>query len=79
MSDNQNDIAIEVAGVQKIYKLYDHRRDRLKETLGFSKKKLHRDHYALKGLDFTVKNGECVGIIGHDIENGLAVLGPGKT
>ena len=64
MSENQNDIAIEVAGVQKIYKLYDHRRDRLKETLGFSKKKRHRDHYALKGVDFTVKNGECVGIIG---------------
>ena len=64
MSEDLSDIAIEVAGVQKIYKLYDHRRDRLKETLGFSKKKLHRDHYALKGLDFTVKNGECVGIIG---------------
>ncbi len=64
MSENQNDIAIKVAGVQKIYKLYDHRRDRLKETLGFSKKKRHRDHYALKGVDFTVKNGECVGIIG---------------
>ncbi len=64
MSDNNKDIAIAVSGVQKVYKLYDRRRDRLKETLGFSRKKRHRDHYALNGVDFQVKNGECVGIIG---------------
>ena len=33
------DIVINVDQLNKVYKLYDHRRDRLKEALGFSKGK----------------------------------------
>lgn len=59
-----SDIAIKVENVSKIYKLYNKPIDRLKETLSASKKKYHKDHYALDNISFEVKKGETVGIIG---------------
>ena len=59
-----NEIAIRVDNVSKLYKLYDKPVDRLKESLGFSKKKLYKEHYALHNVSFDVKKGETVGIIG---------------
>lgn len=56
--------AIDVQNVTKLYKLYDKPSDRFKESLGLSKEKKYREHYALHDLNFTVKKGECVGIIG---------------
>ena len=57
-------IAIQAQGVEKAYKLYDKPSDRLKEALGLSRKKRYKEHYALKGVDLTVYQGETVGIIG---------------
>lgn len=59
-----SDMAIRVDHVTKLYKLYDKPSDRLKESLGFTKQKKYREHYALKNLSFDVRRGECVGIIG---------------
>lgn len=57
--------AIEVKNLTKIYKLYDKPVHRLKESLSFIKKRrLHKEHYALCGLNFYVKQGECLGIMG---------------
>lgn len=56
--------AIQVKGVEKAYKLYDKPSDRLKEALGISRKKKYKEHYALKGVDLTIRQGETVGIIG---------------
>ncbi|MDE6608583.1 MAG: ABC transporter ATP-binding protein [Lachnospiraceae bacterium] len=36
----------------------------MKEALGLGRKKKHREHYALNGVDLTVMQGEAVGIIG---------------
>lgn len=60
MSEN----AIIVDHVSKLYKLYDKPSDRFKEAMGLTKKKLYREHYALKDVSFSVKKGETVGIIG---------------
>ena len=57
-------LAIEVDNVQKIYKLYDKPSDRMKEAFGFGKKTKHKLHYALKGVDMKIYQGETVGIIG---------------
>ena len=57
-------IAINVDNVSKIYRLYNKPSDRLKEALGFSKKKLYQEHYALNNVSFEVRKGETVGIIG---------------
>lgn len=59
-----SEIAIKVDNVSKLYKLYDKPSDRLKEALGFSKKKRYKEHYALHNVSFDVNRGETVGIIG---------------
>ena len=58
------DIAIKVEHLSKMYKLYDKPSDRFKEALGLTKKKLYAEHYALDDVNFDVKVGETVGIIG---------------
>lgn len=60
----QEQIAIAVQNVCKIYKLYDKPMDRLKEALGLTRNVKHREHFALNNVNFQVKQGECVGIIG---------------
>ena len=59
-----NDLAIKITNLTKIYKLYGRNRDRLKDSLGLSKKATYKEHYALKNVDMEVKTGESVGIIG---------------
>lgn len=59
-----SETAIRVADVTKIYKLYDNPKDRLKESLGLTRKKCYQEHYALNHINFEVKKGETVGIIG---------------
>ena len=59
-----NDTAIKITNLTKIYKLYARNRDRLKDSLGLSKKATYKEHYALKNVDMEVKTGESVGIIG---------------
>ena len=59
-----DNIAIQVTNVEKIYKLYDKPSDRIKEAMGFGRGKHHKEHHALKGVDMTIRQGECVGIIG---------------
>ncbi len=59
-----SDIAIKVDQVSKVYRLYDRQRDRLKDALNLTRKKCYREHFALDQLDFEIKKGETVGIIG---------------
>lgn len=59
-----NDIAIKVQNLTKIYKLYEKPIDRLKESLSPFKEKYHNDFYALNDINFEIKKGETVGIIG---------------
>lgn len=61
---DEKKVAIQVKGLEKAYKLYDKPSDRLKEALGFGRKKHYKEHYALKGVDMTIYQGETVGIIG---------------
>ena len=60
----EKQLAICAKQITKVYKLYDKSSDRLKEALGLSRKKLHKEHYALKGVDLSIYKGETVGIIG---------------
>ena len=57
-----SECAIEVSIWDKMYKLYNKPSDRLREALGF--KVPVREHYALRDVNFEVKRGETVGIIG---------------
>lgn len=59
-----SEIAIQVEHLNKMYKLYDKPMDRLKESLGLSRQKKYKEHYALRDVSLTVRRGETVGIIG---------------
>ena len=56
--------AVEVLNLRKTYPLYSGKRDRVREALSLTGKVYHREFEALKGISFSVKRGECVGIIG---------------
>lgn len=58
------DYVINVEHVDKVYKLYDSNKARVADTLGLTRKKNYKEHYALKDMSFTVEKGECVGLIG---------------
>lgn len=55
---------IQVQNLSKMYKLYERHADRLKDSLGLTRKKCYREHFALNDVNFDVHEGECVGIIG---------------
>jgi teichoic acid transport system ATP-binding protein len=60
MNDNT---AISLRGLEKVYKLYSRPSDRLLDAVGLKRKGI-KEHRALKGLDLQVQKGETVGIIG---------------
>lgn len=62
--DSHNDVAIRVQQISKIFKLYEKPIDRLKEALHPGAKRYHQDFYALSDINFSVKRGETVGILG---------------
>ncbi len=59
-----NNLAIKVQNLSKIYHLYDKPQDRLKEALHPFNKSYHHDFYAMDAVSFEIKKGETVGIIG---------------
>jgi lipopolysaccharide transport system ATP-binding protein len=71
MSSNN---AIEVNNVSKCYQLYDHPRDRLKQSIipklhgliGLSSKNYYREFWALREVSFEIQAGETIGIIGRN-------------
>lgn len=63
---SNNETVISVKNVSKSYKLYHSPIDRLKEALHPFGKKYHHDFFALKDINFSVKRGETLGIIGRN-------------
>lgn len=59
-----NDTMIKVEHVSKKYKLYNAPVDRMKEALSVKKKTYHREFFALEDINFTVDQGEILGIVG---------------
>ncbi|MFX0199789.1 MAG: ABC transporter ATP-binding protein [Candidatus Hodarchaeota archaeon] len=64
--DTASSAAIRVNNLYKIYKLYPNPRARLMETFHPLRRKYHWDFYALKDINFEVKKGEVLGIIGRN-------------
>ena len=64
MEVREQENAISVRDVTKVYRLYDKPIDRLKESMSISHKNYHRDFYAFKRTFLSGKEGETVGIIG---------------
>lgn len=60
----ENKTAIRIENLDKIYKLYEKPMDRMKEALKLTREKRYVEHYALRGVSLTIRQGETVGIIG---------------
>jgi len=64
--------AIEVHDLSKCYQIYDTPRDRLKQFLlpslrrsvGLKEERYFREFWALRNVNFSIKKGETVGIVG---------------
>ena len=56
---------IQATDISKIYRIYDNKKDRIKETFSFCKHKEYgRNHYALNNVSFDMYEGELLGVIG---------------
>ena len=58
------DLAIKINNLCKVYYLYESPKDRVLEALKIGKKSYHKEFAALDNINFDVKNGEVMGIIG---------------
>lgn len=58
--------AIEVHNLKKMFKVYYDKGSQLKERLLFKKRNWYEERWVLNGIDFEVKKGEAVGLIGHN-------------
>ncbi len=60
------DIAVSVRDLDKVYRLYKKPRDRIRDSFGWKRKgeKLYEERYALNKVNIEIRKGETVGIIG---------------
>lgn len=61
-----NENAIIVKGVTKKFKVYFDKGNQLKEKLLFWNRNRYEDRWVLNGIDFEVKKGEAVALVGHN-------------
>jgi ABC-type polysaccharide/polyol phosphate transport system ATPase subunit len=61
-----SDHAVIVRNLSKVFRIYDHPADRLKEAFSFRRRKLHTDFTALKDINFEIRKGEFIGIVGRN-------------
>lgn len=57
---------IECTDLGKCYQIYDSPKARLKQALWRGRKQYYKEFWALKNINFTVKRGESLGIIGRN-------------
>lgn len=58
--------AIEVRGLGKSYQLYEKPVHRMLQSLVGSRRRFYREFWALREVDFTVRRGETLGIVGRN-------------
>lgn len=69
-----SEVAIKVENLSKCYQIYEQPRDRLKQfclprlrhALGGAPRNYYREFWALKNVNFEIKKGETVGVIGRN-------------
>lgn len=59
-----SEIAIQARGLGKAYRIYERPIDRLKQMIFRGKRTYYREFWALRGVDFDIRKGETVGIVG---------------
>ena len=62
MHGNTSDSVVCVSHLSKSYRIYDKPTDRLKELI--TRNLYHRDFFALSNVNFSLKQGKSLGVIG---------------
>jgi len=61
-----DNIAIEVRGLSKCYRLYEKPSQRLRQALPWQRKRFYSEFWAVSDLSFTLKKGQTLGVIGRN-------------
>lgn len=61
-----SDVAILVRNLTKIYRIFDHPGDRIRQAAILGLRKYHKEYTAIKDVSFEIRKGETVGIIGRN-------------
>lgn len=61
-----SDVVISVQNVSKVYQIYHSAQDRFKQMIVGSRRQLYDEFWALRDINFEVKKGETVGIVGRN-------------
>lgn len=59
-------VAISVSGLGKCYQMYDKPIHRMLQSLVGDRHRLYKEFWALRGIDFEVRRGEALGIVGRN-------------
>ncbi|MFL7906005.1 ABC transporter ATP-binding protein [Azospirillum argentinense] len=60
------EIAIQAAGLGKVYPIFRKPQDRLKQMICRGRRKYYDEYWALRGIDLTVRKGETIAVIGRN-------------
>ena len=63
---SSEDVVISVRNIGKCYQIYSRPHDRLLQTLFRGRKQFYREFWALRDVNFDIRRGESVGIIGRN-------------
>ena len=61
-----SDIALRASGLGKAYEIYARPIDRLRQALRGRRRRYFQEFWALRDMDFEVRRGECLGIVGRN-------------
>lgn len=61
-----SDVAVSVCGLSKCYPMFSKPQDRLLQMLLLGRRKMYREHWALKDVSFDVPKGQTVGVLGRN-------------
>lgn len=61
-----NDVVIDVQGVGKSYHMYERPSHRLLQALAGKRRSFYKDFWALRGVSFSIRRGQTVGIVGRN-------------
>jgi lipopolysaccharide transport system ATP-binding protein len=63
---NKEEIAISVRDLSKVYRIFSHPGDRLKQAVSFGFRRYYKRFTAVQDVSFDIRQGETVGIIGRN-------------
>ena len=63
---SSNDVVLSVRNISKCFEMYEKPIHRLYQTLCAGKKKFYKEFWALRNINFELRKGECIGILGRN-------------